>query len=152
VRRLDGTLLFAAPDATMPAGQATWSADGRLYYSDSRGVVAVDPSTGATRIVLPGMRWHHPDTAPDGRRIVFELRDAQGGVRLQLLDVASGQVDSGFVRGGGREARFVSSTELWFHEQDQFDAPLVAFDLLRRYERMVGMAGQLTDARVVATS
>lgn len=151
VRGLDGALLFIAANG---AG-ATWGTDGRVYFWDPRGVNVADPATGATRTILPATHWYNPDTSPDGKRIAYEVRDAQGGAELRLLDTSTMKVDADFARVGGYDPRFVSSGELWYHGQASKDpsmTPLVSYDLVHGSERSTGLTGVLNDVRQVASA
>ena len=155
VRRLDGRLVFGP--AAGPAGapsDATWGGSRKVYFWDARGVNVADLATGATRTILPGLRWYRPDTAPDGRAIVFELRDGQGVPRIELLDTATDSVVPGYVRDGATLARFVSPTEIWFHELarcagcdgGQPRSEITSLDTVRLTEQPTGIAGFVTDA------
>jgi hypothetical protein len=157
VRRLDGRLVFS-PTARggAPPSDAVWANDGTLYFWDARGVNASDPITGETRTVLPGVRWYNPDASPDGRHLVFEVRDAQRLPHLHLLDTATGGMVSGFALAGASHARFISPTALWYHEETVCDqcreptqaaAEIMRYDLAQRAERTTGLAGFVADLR-----
>jgi len=173
VRGLDGTLRFAAPwdgkAATMPS-DAVWGTDGRVYFWDSQGVSVADPSTGLTRTLLPGVRWYDPSVSPDGRYIVFAVRDEQGLPTLELLDTATGNVVPGFGISAASHATFVSDNVIWYHQEPacsgdgctrtgwsteptgqttQVLDPLLSFDLSTHSAGSVGMAGVVTDSRVL---
>jgi hypothetical protein len=144
VRRLDGSLLFQATAAS----EATWAGSRRVYFMDARGVNVADLAAGTTRTILPGARWRAPDTSPDGRTVVFELAGARGVPRLELVDTSTDAVLPGFERDGGTTPRFVSPTDIWFHEMGG-DA-IVCLDLERRTETPTGLTGIVTDVRQVA--
>lgn len=146
VRRLDGSLVFG-PTAAGPASDATWAGAERLYFQDGRGVNVADLEAGTTRTILPGVRWYGPDASPDGRSVVFEVRDDLGQPRLELLDTATDAVLAGFERDGGSRPRFVSPTEVWFHEAG--GAAIVSLDIERRTEAPTGLSGGVTDVRQV---
>lgn len=143
VRRLDGSLVFQASGAT----EATWAGARRVYFLDARGVDVADLTAGVTRTILPDLRWHAPDTSPDGRAVVFELRDGGGQPRLELLDTSTDAVVPGFEVDEGTAARFVSATEVWFHEAG--GAAIVSLDVERRTEAPTGLTGMVTDVRQV---
>jgi hypothetical protein len=142
VRRLDASLVFEAAGAS----EATWAGPGRIYFMDARGVNAADVAMGTIRTILPGARWTAPDTSPDGQTVVFELRDA-GGAGLELLDTATDAVVPGFEVEGGSAPRFVSATEVWFH--DVSGGAIVSLDVDRRTEAPTGLTGTVTDVRQV---
>jgi hypothetical protein len=144
VRRLDGSLLFQAA----AAAEATWAGSRRVYFMDARGVNVADLTTGMTRTILPGVRWRAPDASPDGRTLVFELAGERGVPRLELLDTSTDAVLPGFERDGGTTPRFVSPTEVWFHEMG--GEAIVCLDLERRTETPTGLNGMVTDVRQVA--
>jgi hypothetical protein len=141
VRRLDGSLVFQASGAS----EATWAGDGRVYFLDARGVNVADLEAGTTRTILPDVRWQAPDTSPDGRAVVFELRDGGGRPRLELLDTSTDAVLPGFEIDEGTSPRFVSPTEVWFHEAG--DAAIVSLDVERRTEAWTGLTGTVIDVR-----
>jgi hypothetical protein len=152
VRQLDGRLVFGPIQSARPAASpsdATWGRDGRLYYRDARGVNVTDLRAGTTRTILPGVRWYRPSTSPDGRTIVFELRDARGVPRFELLDTATDTVVAGFERDAATLARFVSPSEIWFHPvaAGEVRGELVSLDTLRLSEHPTGLSGYLTDVR-----
>jgi hypothetical protein len=159
VRRLDGTLVFSREaTAAGPPSDPVWANDGTLYFWDQRGVNATDPVSGATRTVLPGVRWYNPGASPDGRHLVFEVRDAQGLPYLRLLDAATGGLVSGFSLAGASHARFISPTELWYHEETVCDRcreptraadEIMRYDLGQRTERKTGVTGFVSDLRTV---
>lgn len=146
VRRLDGSLVFQAPAAS----EATWAGSGRLYFQDERGVNVADLAAGTTRTILPGARWRAPDASPDGRSVVFELHDGGAPPRLELLDTAADALLPGFERDGGTAPRFVSPTEVWFH--DGGTEAIVSLDVERRTEAPTGLSGTVTDVRHVAAA
>ncbi|HXM56086.1 MAG TPA: hypothetical protein VOB72_11905 [Candidatus Dormibacteraeota bacterium] len=155
VRRLDGRLVFGPSGAGVPS-DATWGLNGKLYFRDARGVNVADVSSGGpARTILPGVRWYRPDTAPDGRTIVFEVHDA-GLPRFELLDTATDTVVPGFARAGAAFARFVSPTEIWFHPvapcapcggTPAVRGEIVSLDTARLTEHATGLTGYLTDVR-----
>lgn len=156
VRRLDGSFAFGPPGAAQPGAPdaATWGRDGRVYFWDSRGVNVADLSMGTTRTILPGVRWYRPDTSPDGRYIVFELRDAQGVPSLHLLSTSTEQVVDGFARAQAGLARFVSPTLIWFHDEvpcssckgpTEVRQPIVGYDIAGEVEGPTGLSGLVTD-------
>jgi hypothetical protein len=156
VRRLDGSLAFTPGQAGPAPAEATWASDGTLYFWDARGVNAADPFTGRTRTVLPGLRWYHPDASPDGRHLVFEVRDSQGLPHLRLLDTATGGLVAGFTIAGASHARFVSPAEIWYHEEavctacpepTQAAGEILRYDLAQRTERATGLTGFVADVR-----
>jgi hypothetical protein len=159
VRRLDGRLVFAPPvRAGSPPSEAVWASDGTLYFWDARGVNASDPRSGATTTVLPGVRWYNPDAAPDGRHVVFEVRDGQRLPALELLDTATGRPVAGFGLLGASHARFVSQSELWYHEEVVCDAcrdptrpaeEIVRYDLAQRTGQATGVSGFVSDVRTL---
>jgi hypothetical protein len=162
VRRLDGSLAFA-PTAGVDVypSDATWGSDGTLYFGDARGVSAGNPLTGETRAVLPGVRWYDPASSPDGRHVVFEVRDQQKLPHLRMLDTATGAIVSGFSLAGASHALFVSPTELWYHEEavcDRCAAPtqatgeILRYDMTRRTERLTGVSGFVADVRTLRDS
>lgn len=159
VRQLDGRLVFgptpSGPEGGLPS-DATWGSGQKLYFRDARGVNVADLRTGTTGTILPGVRWYRPDTSPDGRTIVFELRDGLGTPRLELLDTATDTVVAGFARDGGTLARFVAPNEIWFHAVTtcagcdavtQVRSEIVSLDTVRVSERPTGLSGFLTDVR-----
>jgi hypothetical protein len=104
------------------------------------------------------VRWYNPDASPDGRTVVFERRDGRGLPRLQLLDATTDKVVDGFERDGGSLARFVSPTDIWFHETGSCagcTAPargqggIVSLDVARLTEEPISLAGFVTDVRQV---
>jgi hypothetical protein len=145
VRRLDGGLVFEAAGAS----EATWADPERVYFMDARGVNVADLATQMTRTILPGARWTAPDTSPDGRSVVFELRDA-GVAGLELLDTGTDAVVPGFEVAGGSAPRFVSAAEIWFH--DVTGGAIVSLDVDRRTEAPTGLTGTVTDVRQVAVT
>lgn len=152
IRRLDGSLLFgpaAAGLSAAPPSEAVWAGSGRLYFWDGRGVNLVDLASGVTRTVLPGVHWFDPDASPDGRTIVFERRDGRGRSQLALLDTQSGTVVGGFARDGAILPRFVSPSEIWFHEMGttRVSPAIVSLDLGRLTEEPTGLTGYVTDVR-----
>ena len=146
VRRLDGGLVFQAGGAS----EATWAGSGRVYYMDARGVNVADMATGRARTILPEVHWQAPDSSPDGSTVVFELHDGGGLPRLELLLASTDTVLPGFERDGGTGPRFVSPTEVWFH--DAGGPAIVSLDLGRRTETPTGLSGVVTDVRQVAVS
>src|SRR5262249_49151202 len=140
VRRLDGALLFGAA-----AREATWADGRRLYFWDAAGVHVADLAAGTVKMVLPGVRWDDPGTSPDGRAGVVELRGDRGLPRLELLDTATDTVVGGFERDGGHLARFVSRTEIWFH--DAGSPEILSLDVERLTEAPTGLSGFVTDVR-----
>ncbi len=176
VRRLDGTVRFSAPwdgeDASMPS-DAVWGTDGRLYFWDSQGVSVANLSSGVTKTLLAGVRWYSPSVSPDGRFIVFAVRDAQGIPRLELLDTGTGSVVSGFGISSASNAVFVSPTLIWYHQEPacsgdackrtgwatelggqttQVLDPLLSYDLSTHSGGPVGLSGVVTDSRVLPAS
>jgi hypothetical protein len=156
VRGLDGTLLFAAPVVATQSipHAAIWGPDRKVYYKDDRGVVAFDPVSGHSAVVLAGMAWSRPDLSPDGRTIVFEGSNA-GTPILHLFDVSTGKV-GGFDRTttAVSHPQFVASTELWFNEEAVCNqcmtetttlSPILGYDLTTRTEAPTGLAGILDD-------
>ena len=176
VRGLDGTLRFAAPwdgKATTMPSDAVWGTDGRVYFWDSQGVSVADPSTGVTKTLLAGVRWYSPSVSPDGRYIVFAVRDTQGLPRLELLDTATSGVVSGFGISSASSAVFVSPTLIWYHQEPacsgdgctrtgwstelgdsttQVLDPLLSYDLSTHSGGSVGLSGVVTDSRVLPAS
>jgi hypothetical protein len=146
VRRLDGGLVFQAGAAS----EATWAGDGRLYYMDASGVNAADLATGRARTILPDVHWQAPDLSPDGSSVVFELHDGGGLPRLELLNTSTDTVLPGFERDGGTNPRFVSPTEVWFHEAG--GPAIVSLDIERRTETPTGLSGVVTDVRQAAVT
>ena len=146
VRRLDGGLVFQAGGAS----EATWAGGGRVYYMDARGVNAADLATRRARTVLPNVHWQSPDLSPDGSTVVFELHDGGGLPRLELLNTSTDTVLAGFERDGGTDPRFVSPTEVWFH--DAGGPAIVSLDIERRTETTTGLSGVVTDVRQVAVT
>jgi hypothetical protein len=159
VRRLDGSLAFApAASGGVRPSEATWGRAGTLYFWDARGVNASDVASGETRTVLPGLRWFNPDASPDGRHVVFETHDGQGLPRLHLLDTETGGLVSSFSLAGASHARFVSPTEIWYHDEAICGAcaeptaaasEILRYDLVRRTERTTGLAGFVADVRTL---
>jgi hypothetical protein len=156
VRRLDGSFAFGPPGAAQPGAPdaATWGGDGRLYFWDSRGVNVADLNRGTTRTILPGVRWYHPDTSPDGRYIVFELRDEQGVPTLHLLSTSTEQMVEGLARAEAGLARFVSPTLIWFHDEQpcsrckgpiEVRQPILGYDIAGDVEAPTGLSGLVTD-------
>jgi hypothetical protein len=146
VRRLDGGLVFQAGGAS----EATWAGSGRVYYMDAHGVNVADLATGRARTILPDVHWQAPDSSPDGSTVVFELHDGGGLPRLELLLASTGTVLPGFERDGGTDPRFVSPTEVWFH--DAGGPAIVSLDIGRRTETPTGLSGVVTDVRQVAVT
>src|SRR5439155_1354100 len=99
-----GTDLLAA--ATM----SVWSGSS-LYFLDARGVEVL--RDGVISTLLPGVQWIRPKASPDGGRIVYEARDAQGSPHVFVVDTASGKViDLG---GKGRaEPAFLTDRYVWY--------------------------------------
>jgi hypothetical protein len=145
VRRLDGGVVFQAGGAS----EGTWAGSGRVYYMDARGVNVADLATGRARTILPDVQWRAPDSSPDGGTVVFELRGA-GQARLELLSTSTDAVLPGFARDGGTDPRFVSPTEVWFH--DAGGPAIVSLDIERRTETPTGLSGIVTDVRQVAAT
>lgn len=155
VRRLDGRLVFGpvAAGAAPNPSDAAWSGS-KLYFWDARGVNVADLATGATRTILPGVRWYAPDTSPDGRIVVFERRDG-GRPRLELLDTATDALVPRFERDGATQARFVGPDDVWFHEvaacagcaSPIARSALLSLDTARLTERRTGLSGVVTDVR-----
>jgi hypothetical protein len=148
---LDGRLVYGPAAVAAGTAAATWAGEGRLYFWDGAGVNATDLATGATRTILPGVRWYDPDTSPDGASVVFVTRDPRGLPRLQLLDTATDRVEAGFERDGGSLPRFVSPGVIWFHEAGSGGAlsPIVSLDVERLTEAPTGLTGFVTDVRQI---
>jgi hypothetical protein len=148
VRGLDGRLDFGPVAVGLGPAAATWAGSRRLYYWNGAGVSVADLAAGTTRSILPGVRWYDPDTSPDGRTVVFESHDPRGLPRLQLLDTVTDQVMAGFERDGGTLPRFVSPTEVWFHEAGP-KAAILRLDTEALTEAPTGLTGFVTDVRQV---
>lgn len=84
----DGTPLFVAAGVTM----AAWAGSGAtLYFRDSGGVEAWDPS-GGVRPVATGLSWAHPWASSDGKSIVFSTVGSQGNDFSSVMDLGGGSV------------------------------------------------------------
>jgi len=106
----DGQLISSADfGRTM----SVWSRD-RLYFLDSKGVEVWRDGTISTS--LPGVAWIRPKASPDGSRIAYEARDAQGSAHVFVLDTASGQVTD--LGGKGRaEPAFLTDRYVWYQAE-----------------------------------
>jgi hypothetical protein len=107
----DGSLVAPAISGTT---MAVWAGNS-LFYRDQVGVQRWDVP-GATSQVLPGVSWVHPRVSPDGKWIVYSVRDSTGLPRGNVYNVSLG---SGFpVSSAGRDgAIFLSPTVLWDREE-----------------------------------
>jgi hypothetical protein len=106
----DGSLL--APPISLTT-QAVW-AQSSLFYRDQAGVHRWDPG-GATSLVLPGVSWLRPRASPDGKRIVYVVRDASGLAHANLFSLAAGTTSP--ISTAGRDgALFLTPTVLWDRE------------------------------------
>ena len=70
-----------------------WSPDGRhIAVSMAGSIWRVDPETGAAEELSYGDRYHSsPDWSPDGEWIVYTADDGGYGIRLEIVNVASGE-------------------------------------------------------------
>lgn len=97
-------------DPLAAATMSVWSGSS-LYFLDAKGVEVL--RDGAISTLLPGVKWIRPKASPDGGRIVYEARDAQGSPHVFVVDTASGKViDLG---GKGRaEPAFLTDRYVWY--------------------------------------
>ncbi len=81
------------PQLTAGPSSVAWSADGKAVNYSIKGSLwrqTLDTQTAVELTAGPGYDFQ-PDASPDGRWLAF-VRDADGAIELQLLDLASGQV------------------------------------------------------------
>jgi len=107
----DGSLVMALPQGIT---MAVWAGD-ILFYRDQAGVHRWEVG-GTSRLVLPGVSWIRPRASPDGKWIVYSVRDSTGLHRVNVYNLTSG---SGFpISSGGRvDGIFLSPTVLWEREE-----------------------------------
>jgi hypothetical protein len=92
---------------------SVWSGDS-FYFVDSKGVEVW--RDGVTSTYLAGVGWIRPKASPDGGRIAYESRDAQGSAHVFVVDTASGQVTD--LGGKGRaEPAFLTDRYVWYQAE-----------------------------------
>jgi hypothetical protein len=93
---------------------AVW-AENSLFYRDQAGVHRWEVP-GATSQVLPGVMWLRPRASPDGKWIVYTVRDSVGLPHVNLYSVSAGSGLS--VSSAPRsDGVFLSPTVLWEREE-----------------------------------
>ena len=97
---------------------ALWSpVSDRLYYEQQGSVWRWTPGAGAS-LLKEGVSWIDPAISPDGKRIVYAVRGANGLSIVHVMDAASG-ADQGTVSSEGRKRPFFLTNDLIWLKGDE---------------------------------
>jgi hypothetical protein len=105
----DGSVALGVDDATM----ATWGGTGAtLVYRTRAGAAYKWPGTSPLQ-VNPSLRWIRPHPSPDGRFIVYTLRDASGLGHVHTMDLGDDSTHQ--VSPDGRSSpSYLTSIVVWY--------------------------------------
>jgi hypothetical protein len=107
---LDGTsLLWPDAESNIPS-MIVWS-DAAIYYRDTFGVERYQDKQPST--FLPGVSWIRPKASPDGKHIVYEVRDLNGTARVFIVDTTSARVKQ-LGPAGRAEPAFLTARYVWY--------------------------------------
>ena len=105
----DGAVALGVADATM----AAWGGTGSTLVYRSRAGAAYK-WTGTTPLqVNPSLKWIRPHPSPDGRFIVYTLRDGTGLGHVYTMDLVDNSVHQVSPDGRGSPS-FLTSTVVWY--------------------------------------
>jgi hypothetical protein len=97
---------------------AVWSpVSDRLYYERQGSLWTWTPSAGAAQL-KSGLRWIDPTISPDGTRIAYAVRGANGLSIVHVMDAASG-ADRGTVSTDARKRPFFLTNDLIWLKGDE---------------------------------
>jgi len=97
---------------------AVWSpVSDQLYYQQQGNVWRWTPSAGASQL-KSGVRWIDPAISPDGKRIAYAVRGANGVSLVHVMDATSG-ADQGTVSSDGRKRPFFLTNDLIWLQGDE---------------------------------
>ena len=115
----DGSVAFGVDDATM----ATWGGTGStLVYRTRAGAAYKWPGQFPLQ-VSPNLKWIRPHPSPDGRFVIYELRDGSGLGHVYTMDLGDNSTHQVAPDGRG-SAAFLTSTLVWY----QGERPCTAAD------------------------
>jgi hypothetical protein len=110
---------LAPPSATWGSAggplMAVWSPAGdTLYFTKQGDVWTWSSSSGAVNL-RHGLRWLDPSISPDGRHLVYAVRDSSGVSTVHFMDPATGATGVQ-IGGSGRDLPFFLTNDLvWVH-------------------------------------
>lgn len=89
----------------------------QLYYEQQGSLWTWTPSGGASRL-KSGLKWIDPTMSPDGKRIAYAVRGANGLSIVHVMDAATG-ADKGTVSSDGRKRPFFLTNDLIWLKGDE---------------------------------
>lgn len=106
----DGSVALGVDDATM----ATWGGTGStLVYRTRAGAAYKWPGTFPLQ-VSPSLKWIRPRPSPDGRFIIYTLRDASGLGHVYTMDLGDNSIHQVSGADGRDTPSFLTSTLVWY--------------------------------------
>ena len=97
---------------------AVWSPiKEQLYYEQQGNLWTWTPAGGSSRL-KSGVKWIDPAISPDGKRIAYAVRGANGLSIVHLMDAGSG-ADQGTVSSDGRKRPFFLTNDLIWLKGDE---------------------------------